>query len=157
MEKIPMHLILSKNRPLSLKYNLWYMPYCPVDIDNVDEWHDKITTYIDSHSVDYNILYIPDSIYSSSQLDNKEEKETKHLFVVGIGDNNSFVPMKSNTPDGYHVMYCLKRNISFDNNSLTNKHLTTEEEATYDSIFHVMFVVLVAIVMFNLYVYIASS
>ena len=133
MDKIPVNIIISKNKnTLSPRCTLWYIPYCPVDIKNVDEWYDKISTFIDTHNVEYNILHIPNTIYDKTESDKNKKVNiyAKHLFLVGIGtsnDMNKLVSITNKIPDGYHIAYRLQSNAMIYNPYEQNEQNDTDD------------------------------
>lgn len=121
MEKIPVNLIISKNKKrLAEQCSIWYIPSCPVDIHDADEWYKKISYFIDTHLDEYNVLHIPNSIYDkeysygikpvNDDMNEKPEQNfpINHLFIVGMKtstDENGEVP-------DYHIAYCIQRDVT---------------------------------------------
>lgn len=147
MEKIPVNIIISKNKALlSPQCDLWYIPYCPIDIKDVDDWYDKTSRFIDTHYAEYNILHIPNSIYNHIECENSEKNQkvnimARHLFIVGIGNTNTtnkLITLTNNVPDGYHMAYCLQRNTTvydpYEKNVCSNLM-----NASYDYVVRVWF------------------
>jgi hypothetical protein len=120
MDKISVNIILPKNKKsISSKCNLWYIPYCPIDIKDPEDWYYKIQKFINLHSTKYNILHIPNSIYDYTEHEDvriKYNQEIKDIFVVGIGKDKHLFEFISAVPVGYHIAYCLQDNFAFYKN-----------------------------------------
>lgn len=161
MEKIPVNIIISKNKALlSPQCDLWYIPYCPIDIKDVDDWYDKITRFINTHHAEYNILHIPNSIYNHSECETSEKNHkvnimVKHLFIVGIGNNNSankLITLTNNIPYGYHIAYCLQRNATvYDpyEKNVCSDIMNTSYDYVIRMFFYLVFVLLVISLIFG--------
>lgn len=140
MEKIPVHIIISKNKEiLSQQCSLWYIPYCPVEIENIDKWYNQISKFIDTHTDIYNIIHIPDNIYNDNYSDstyNTQNNKINHLFIVGIGDTSSLLPIYQKPPEGYHVAYCLKHNAkTYDIDNIDKNNHEKSEDIILDIAF----------------------
>lgn len=137
MDKLPVYIITSREK--IDRCSIWYIPYCPFDIEDVDEWYAKITTFIDDHSSEYSTLYVPNTIQYSPARENV--RPPKHLFVIAIGSQNKSTCY---APEGYHTMYCLQRDMPLYE-SQTNT--PTLEELAYEHVSRVMFILMFLVVL----------
>lgn len=149
MYKIPVSIILPKNiDSISSTCDLWYIPYCPIEIKDQEEWYHQIVSFINNYSDNYNIVYIPDSIYNiKTESRCYREHKKDNVFVVGIEKNNTFEQLETAIPDGYHVAHCLQRGISLRKNNNMNDEKIQEMLFDYAvrMMFYFMFIIVTTV------------